>query len=47
MTERQVKRIRHIRMPDSLWDAASERAAREDMTVSELIRVVLRDYLRD
>jgi predicted HicB family RNase H-like nuclease len=35
---------RNIRIPDELWNAAAARADREDMTLSQLIRRVLRAY---
>jgi predicted HicB family RNase H-like nuclease len=36
--------MRNIRVPDELWNAAQERAAREDVTLSQLIRRFLRAY---
>lgn len=36
--------MRTVRIPDELWDAAGARAAREDLSLSQLIRRWLRAY---
>ena len=36
---------RAVRVPDELWAAAAARAAREDITLSQLIRRWLTDYV--
>jgi len=38
---------RNIRIPDELWNAAQERATREDVNLSQLIRRYLRAYAED
>lgn len=36
---------RQIRMSDELWSAANARAKAEGTTASEVVRVLLRDYV--
>lgn len=36
---------RAVRVPDELWAATAARAAREDITLSQLIRRWLTDYV--
>ena len=38
--------VRHVRVPDHLWIAAATKAEAEGMRISEIIRVLLRDYVR-
>lgn len=37
-------KLRHFRIPPSIFDAAAERAAREGVSLSEIVRAKLRDY---
>jgi antitoxin component of RelBE/YafQ-DinJ toxin-antitoxin module len=46
-TPKNLKRIRHIRVADDMWVNASKKANEEGITISELVRVLLRDYLRE
>lgn len=39
-------RIRGVRIPDAVWDAAKARAAREGTTVSEVVRRYLARWAR-
>jgi hypothetical protein len=43
MSEGEPRRA--VRVPDELWAAAAARAAREDITLSQLIRRWLTDYV--
>lgn len=36
--------IRHVRVPDAPWEAAKERAAREGLNISAVVRDLVRDY---
>lgn len=40
-------KIRHVRVAESLWAAASAKAQREGRTISEVIRALLVAYLKD
>lgn len=40
-------KIRNVRVEDQLWSAASERAKRDGMTISEVVRHYLAEYARD
>lgn len=37
-------KIRHVRVPDVIWVDAARQAQTEGMTISELVRDLLRDY---
>lgn len=38
-------KIRHVRIPDQIWNPAAVKAREEDgITISELVRDLLRDY---
>lgn len=41
----RAKKIRHIRMSDDLWVAAATKADAEGLTISELVRDLLREYV--
>ncbi len=38
--------LRNVRIPDELWRAAGEKAAAEDRNVSDVIRELLRNWVR-
>lgn len=40
-------RTRHLRVSDQLWDDACARAESEGATISEILRELLRGYVRD
>ena len=42
----QMKKIRSVRVSDSLWQKVKAKAKAEDKSVSEVITNALRDYVR-
>ena len=38
-------KIRHIRIADNPWKLAAEKAQREGMRISEVVRALLRGYV--
>lgn len=44
-THRSPSKIRHVRVPDDLWQAALERARTEDTDLAKVIRNALREYV--
>jgi hypothetical protein len=43
----EPRRIRHVRVQDELWHQAAEKATLEGVTISEKVRELLAEYLRD
>ena len=39
-------RIRHVRVPDSIWIPAAQRAEADGIRISEAVRALLRGYER-
>lgn len=39
-------RIRHVRVPDSTWIPAAQKAEAEGVRISEVVRALLRGYER-
>lgn len=37
-------RVRHVRVPDAIWLEAAANANAEGLTISELVRMLLREY---
>lgn len=46
MTPRLLRKIRHVRVEDALWDAAKAKADERGDVLSEVIRDALRRYVR-
>lgn len=48
MSQRDTSRytkLRSVRVPNELWNEAAEKAHGEDMTLAEVIRAMLADYV--
>lgn len=41
-----IKKIRHVRVQDDVWIEAAQNAEKEGLTISELVRDLLKDYNR-